>query len=232
MICLIAAALAAAASAAAMSRCGHTDAFVCRALEASRAASRSGRARRSSRRRSRPTTRIRPRRACSPPPATCGSPPASRARPRWRSTGRSPGPASRPSSAAKRCSTGPAQPKRRTTSRPPAPSSPRPRRPSPTIPFTGISRRRWRSARLDKATAQAAIGRALSLAPADPIILFEAGHVAHFVGDDAKARDYWIRAAGRRPHRPGREGGAERAGHPARAVDRQGGPRDGEAGAR
>ena len=85
---------------------------------------------------------------------------------------------------------------------------------------------------LDKVTAQAAIGRALSLAPADPIILFEAGHVAHFVGDDAKARDYWSSCRGRRPHRPGREGGAERAGHPARTVDRQGGPRDGEAGAR
>ena len=47
----------------------------------------------------------------------------------------------------------------------------------------------------DKATAQAAIGRALSLAPSDPAILFEAGHVAHFAGDVAKARDYWIRAA-------------------------------------
>ena len=47
----------------------------------------------------------------------------------------------------------------------------------------------------DKATAQAAIGRALSLAPSDPAILFEAGHVAHFAGDVAKARDYWTRAA-------------------------------------
>jgi tetratricopeptide (TPR) repeat protein len=55
---------------------------------------------------------------------------------------------------------------------------------------------------LDKTTAQAAIGRALSLAPADPIILFEAGHVAHFVGDDAKARDYWNRAAAADPTGP------------------------------
>jgi tetratricopeptide (TPR) repeat protein len=47
----------------------------------------------------------------------------------------------------------------------------------------------------DKATAQASINRALSLAPNDPTVLFEAGHVAHFVGDDAKARDYWKRAA-------------------------------------
>ena len=47
----------------------------------------------------------------------------------------------------------------------------------------------------DKTTAQAAIGRALSLAPSDPTILFEAGHVAQFAGDEAKAREYWTRAA-------------------------------------
>jgi tetratricopeptide (TPR) repeat protein len=46
----------------------------------------------------------------------------------------------------------------------------------------------------DKATAQYAIGRALSLAPNDPTILFEAGHVAHFAGDEAKARAYWSQA--------------------------------------
>jgi len=46
----------------------------------------------------------------------------------------------------------------------------------------------------DAAGAQMAIGRALSLAPSDPSILFEAGHVAHFAGDEAKARDYWTRA--------------------------------------
>lgn len=45
------------------------------------------------------------------------------------------------------------------------------------------------------ATAQASIGRALTLAPNDAPILFEAGHVAHFAGDDAKARYYWERAA-------------------------------------
>jgi tetratricopeptide (TPR) repeat protein len=55
---------------------------------------------------------------------------------------------------------------------------------------------------LDKATAQAAIGRALSLAPADPTILFEAGHVAHFAGDDAKARTYWEQAAQFDPQGP------------------------------
>ena len=55
---------------------------------------------------------------------------------------------------------------------------------------------------LDKATAQAAIGRALSLASSDPNILFEAGHVAHFAGDDVKARDYWTRAAAADPTGP------------------------------
>ena len=59
---------------------------------------------------------------------------------------------------------------------------------------------------LDKTTALTAIGRALSLAPADPNVLFEAGHVAHFTGDDAKARDFWTRAAAADPTGPaGRE---------------------------
>ena len=48
---------------------------------------------------------------------------------------------------------------------------------------------------LDQATAQRSINRALSLAPSDPTILFEAGHVAQFAGDNAKARDFWTRAA-------------------------------------
>ena len=48
----------------------------------------------------------------------------------------------------------------------------------------------------DPATAQAAIGKALTLAPSDPAILFEAGHVAHYAGEDDKARAYWMRAAG------------------------------------
>jgi tetratricopeptide (TPR) repeat protein len=52
----------------------------------------------------------------------------------------------------------------------------------------------------DKATAQSAIGKALSLAPSDPAILFEAGHVAHFTGNDDQARSYWMRAAGSDPH--------------------------------
>ena len=52
----------------------------------------------------------------------------------------------------------------------------------------------------DAATAQMAINKALTLAPSDPTILFEAGHVADFMGDDDKARSYWMRAAGSDPN--------------------------------
>jgi tetratricopeptide (TPR) repeat protein len=52
----------------------------------------------------------------------------------------------------------------------------------------------------DGANAKAAIGKALTLAPSDPAILFEAGHVAQATGDDASARSYWMRAAGSDPH--------------------------------
>jgi tetratricopeptide (TPR) repeat protein len=55
---------------------------------------------------------------------------------------------------------------------------------------------------LDKATAQASINRALSLAPTDPTIQFEAGHVAHFTGDVAKARMHWTQAAAADPAGP------------------------------
>jgi tetratricopeptide (TPR) repeat protein len=51
----------------------------------------------------------------------------------------------------------------------------------------------------DAATAQTAIAKALALAPSDPTVLFEAGHVAHFAGDDDAARGYWMRAAGSDP---------------------------------
>ena len=51
----------------------------------------------------------------------------------------------------------------------------------------------------DPATAKLAIGRALTLAPNDPTILFEAGHVFHFAGEDARARDFWSRAAAADP---------------------------------
>jgi tetratricopeptide (TPR) repeat protein len=60
----------------------------------------------------------------------------------------------------------------------------------------------------DPATAKLAIGRALSLEPNDPTVLFEAGHVYEFAGDDAKARDYWTRASNADPK--GKSGDAAR----------------------
>ncbi len=51
----------------------------------------------------------------------------------------------------------------------------------------------------DVATAKLAIARALTLAPNDPTILFEAGHVASLAGEEARARDYWTRAAANDP---------------------------------
>lgn len=54
----------------------------------------------------------------------------------------------------------------------------------------------------DRATAQSAINMALSLAPNDPAILFEAGHVAHFLGHNDQARSYWTRAASGDPGGP------------------------------
>ena len=60
----------------------------------------------------------------------------------------------------------------------------------------------------DPAAAKLAIGRALVLEPNDPTILFEAGHVFQFAGDDAKARDYWTRASAADPK--GKSGDAAR----------------------
>lgn len=48
----------------------------------------------------------------------------------------------------------------------------------------------------DGQAAQLAIAQAMKLAPGDPAVLFEAGHVADFNGDDDQARSYWMRAAG------------------------------------
>lgn len=48
--------------------------------------------------------------------------------------------------------------------------------------------------------AEAAINKALALAPNDPAVLFEAGHVADSLGEEDKARGYWMRAAGSDPN--------------------------------
>jgi len=54
----------------------------------------------------------------------------------------------------------------------------------------------------DRINARSAIDRALKLAPTDPAILFEAGHVADFTGDDDQARIYWQQASAGDPKGP------------------------------
>jgi tetratricopeptide (TPR) repeat protein len=54
----------------------------------------------------------------------------------------------------------------------------------------------------DAVTARNAIDHALKLAPSDPVILFEAGHVADDSGDDQQARSYWQRAVASDPNGP------------------------------
>ena len=54
----------------------------------------------------------------------------------------------------------------------------------------------------DSATAKSSISKALTLAPSDPAVLFEAGHVADFAGNEAQARDYWKQAAAGDPNGP------------------------------
>ena len=60
----------------------------------------------------------------------------------------------------------------------------------------------------DAVTAKEAIGKALTLEPNNPTILFEAGHVYHFAGEFAAARDYWSRASAADPK--GKSGQAAR----------------------
>jgi hypothetical protein len=40
------------------------------------------------------------------------------------------------------------------------------------------------------------------MAPGDPAVLFEAGHIADFNGNDDQARSYWMRAAWSDPDGP------------------------------
>jgi tetratricopeptide (TPR) repeat protein len=52
----------------------------------------------------------------------------------------------------------------------------------------------------DIATAKSSINRALAMVPDSPEVLFEAGHVFQAAGEDAKARDYWTKAAAADPN--------------------------------
>lgn len=54
----------------------------------------------------------------------------------------------------------------------------------------------------DIATAKSSINRALAMVPDSPEVLFEAGHVFQAAGEEAKARDYWTKAAAADPNGP------------------------------
>ncbi|MEP7315583.1 MAG: tetratricopeptide repeat protein [Sphingomicrobium sp.] len=54
----------------------------------------------------------------------------------------------------------------------------------------------------DPTTAKVAINRALTMIPNDPTVLFEAGHVFHFAGEETKAREYWTKALAADPGGP------------------------------
>ena len=54
----------------------------------------------------------------------------------------------------------------------------------------------------NRTEAQRAIDRALALEPNEPLVLFQAGHVHHFLGDEARARDFWTRASAADPTGP------------------------------
>jgi len=52
------------------------------------------------------------------------------------------------------------------------------------------------------ATAKSAIQRAMTIAPEDPTILFEAGHVFQFAGEPDQARAFWGRVEQLDPNGP------------------------------
>jgi tetratricopeptide (TPR) repeat protein len=54
----------------------------------------------------------------------------------------------------------------------------------------------------DIPTAKSSIARALAMVPDSPEVLFEAGHVFEAAGEEAKAREYWSKAATADPNGP------------------------------
>ena len=54
----------------------------------------------------------------------------------------------------------------------------------------------------DRIGAQNSIEQALKLAPSDPVILFEAGHVSDYSGNEDQARHYWQQAQAGDPNGP------------------------------
>ena len=146
--------------------------------------------------------RIRRPRGCTRQRAICGSRPTGQARPRSTSTERWRCPASKPSSVAKLCSTGPALPKRKTTSRPPAPRPMRRgdhRRRPVLLVFLGIPGdprgRRVEGCGGDRQGADfgpVRSGRSCSRLATSQIS----------TATTIQARSYWMRAAGSDPNGP------------------------------
>jgi tetratricopeptide (TPR) repeat protein len=54
----------------------------------------------------------------------------------------------------------------------------------------------------DIPAAKSSINRALTMVPDSPEVMFEAGHVFHAAGEDAKAREYWTKAMMADPNGP------------------------------
>ena len=52
----------------------------------------------------------------------------------------------------------------------------------------------------DIPTAKSSINRALAMVPDSPEVMFEAGHVFHAAGEDARAREYWTKAIAADPN--------------------------------
>jgi tetratricopeptide (TPR) repeat protein len=54
----------------------------------------------------------------------------------------------------------------------------------------------------DIPAAKSSINRALTMVPDSPEVMFEAGHVFHAAGENAKAREYWTKAMTADPNGP------------------------------
>ena len=111
--------------------------------------------------------------------------------------------ASKPSSAARPCSTAPAPPKRRTTSGPPAPRRPRPRQTISDDPFYWYFSAALAIRENDPATAQDGDRQgadARAVRPDDPVRSRPCRATSPAM--TTQARSYWMRAAGSDPNGP------------------------------
>ncbi len=134
--------------------------------------------------------------------------------------------ACRPSSMASPCSTGPARPKPRTTSRPPAPRSTKPPRRSARIPICGSSPPRSSLREEDVPAAKSSINRALAMAPDSAEVLFEAGHIAKAARRGCPGPRLLDQGDRGRSQRPDRQSGARSAGDDRRSAHRHQSGRD------